>query len=87
MISFCFFLKEWQGQEEEGLIYSNLSLQLQCSANFITEENIHKEMGEKTVNMKRIYFRALSEILLKKQSDFMQFQVIFHRSKVNWFVP
>lgn len=33
---------------------------------------------------RRIYFKALSEILLKKQSDFMQFKVIFHWSKVKY---
>lgn len=52
------------------MIYSNLSLQLQYSANFITEQNIHKKTGKNqlTVNMEiRIYFKALSEILLKKK--------------------
>lgn len=69
------------------MIYSNLSLQLQYSANFITEQNIHKKTGKNqlTVNMEiRIYFKALSEILLKKKSDFMQFKVIFHWSKVKY---
>lgn len=33
---------------------------------------------------RRIYFKTLSEILLKKKSDFMQFKVIFHWSKVKY---
>lgn len=91
-LSFCFTLKEWQGQEGEGLIYdlqqSKSATSIVCQFHHWREHDKKPGKNQLTMNTeRRIYFKVLSEILPKKSLTSCSLKWFFTGPKWNIYVP